>query len=51
LICLCFVFNTPEGFTTMVDNEDLEKARAYLNQFSRDQWLYIPSERYGANLR
>jgi len=51
LICFCFVFNTPEGFTTMVDNEDLEKARAYLNQFPRDQWLCIPSERYGANLR
>ena len=27
-----FVFVTPEGFTTMVANEGLEKARAHLNQ-------------------
>jgi len=27
-VCL-FVFVTPEGFTTMVANESLEKARAY----------------------
>jgi len=46
-----FCFNTPEGITTMVDTKDLERARAYLNQFPWDQWLYIPSERYGVNLR
>ena len=27
-----FVFVTPEGFTTVVANKGLEKARAYLNQ-------------------
>ena len=27
-----FFFITPEGFTTVVANEGLEKARAYLNQ-------------------
>jgi len=27
-----FFFVTPEGFTTVVANEGLEKARAYLNQ-------------------
>jgi len=27
-----FVFVTPEGFTIVVANEGLEKARAYLNQ-------------------
>jgi len=31
-VCLLvlFVFVTPEGFTTVVVNEDLEKARAYV---------------------
>ena len=28
----CFNCITPEGFTTMVTNKGLEKARAYLNQ-------------------
>jgi len=31
LICFCFVFITPEGFTTMVANEDLERARTYMH--------------------
>jgi len=30
--CPCCVSECPEGFTTVVANEDLEKARAYLNQ-------------------
>jgi len=38
-------FVTPEGFTTVVANEGLEKARAYLNQVPLDQWLYIPFRR------
>jgi len=38
-----FVFVTPEGFTTVVDNEGLEKARAYLNQVPRDRRLYMTS--------
>ena len=29
-------FATPEGFTTVVANEGLEKARAYLNQVPWD---------------
>jgi len=28
----------------MVDNEDLDRARAYLNQLPWDRRLYIPSE-------
>ena len=44
-------FVTPEGFTTLVANEALEKARAYLNQVPRDQQLYIPSEGCGVNFR
>jgi len=47
----CFVFITPEGFTTVVANECLEKARAYLNQVPRDRWLYIPAEGCGVNFR
>ena len=43
-ICFLFFvfFFTPEGFTTVVANEGLEKARAYLNQVPRDRRLYIP---------
>ena len=37
-------FVTPEGFTTVVANEGLEKARAYLNQVPPDWRLYIPSK-------
>ena len=44
-------FVTPEGFTTVVANEGLEKARAYLNQVPRDRRLYIPSEGCGINFR
>jgi len=33
---VCFVFVAPEGFTTMVANEGLEKARAYSNQVPRN---------------
>ena len=47
VVCVCFflfVFVTPEGFITMVANEGLDKARAYLNQVPQDQWVYIPSE-------
>jgi len=29
---VCFVFVSPEGFTKVVTNGGLEKARAYLNQ-------------------
>ena len=43
-----FFFITPEGFTTVVANEGLEKARAYLNQVPRDRRLYIPC---GVNFR
>ena len=50
-ICLLFVFATPEGFTTAVANEGLEKARAYLNQVPWDQRLYIPSEGCSVNFR
>ena len=50
LVCL-FVFVTPEGFTTVVANEGLEKERAYLNQVPRDRRLYIPSEGCGVNFR
>jgi len=32
-------FFTPEGFTTLVTNEGLEKARAYINQIPRDEWM------------
>ena len=46
-----FVVVTPEGFTTVVANEGLEKARAYLNQVPRDRRLYIPSEGCGVNFR
>ena len=41
-------FITPEGFTTVVANEGLEKARAYLNQVPWDRRLYIPC---GVNFR
>jgi len=50
-VCLFFVFFTPEGFTTVVANEGLEKARAYLKQVYWDQRLYIPSKECGANFR
>ena len=43
------IWITPEGFTTVVANEGLEKARAYLNQVPRDRRLYIPSEGCGVN--
>jgi len=32
----CFLFVTPEGFTTVVANDGLEKAKAYFNQVPRD---------------
>ena len=32
-----YFFVTPEGFTTVVANECLEKARAYLNLVPRDR--------------
>jgi len=51
VLFVCFIFVTPEGFTTVVANEGLEKARAYLNQVPREQWLYIPSEGCGINFR
>jgi len=38
------MFVTPEGFTTMVANEGLEKTRAYLKQVLQDQQLNVPSE-------
>ena len=44
-----FVFVTPEGFTTMVANEGLEKARAYLNQVPWDRQLNVPSEGHKGN--
>jgi len=44
-------FVTPEGFTTVVANKGLEKARAYLNQVPWDQRLYTPSEGGGVNFR
>jgi len=48
---LLLFFVTPEGFTTAVADEGLEKARAYLNQVPWDQWLYIPSGGCGVNFR
>jgi len=36
LFFFCFVFVTPEGFTRVVANKGLEKARAYLNQVPGD---------------
>ena len=44
-----FGFVTPEGFTNMVANEDLEKARAYLNQVPWDQWLNVSSKGHKGN--
>ena len=41
---------TPEGFTTVVANEGLEKARLYLTH-CQDRRLYIPSEGCGVNFR
>jgi len=35
LFLFVFVFVTPEGFSTVVADEGLEKARAYLNQVPR----------------
>ena len=35
---------TPKGFTTLVANEGLEKARAYLNQVPQDWWLNVSSK-------
>jgi len=52
MVCVfvLFLFLLPhEGFTTVVSNEGLEKARAYLNQVP-DQRLYIPSKG-GVNFR
>jgi len=46
-----WIWITPEGFTTVVANEGLEKARAYLNQVPRDRRLYIPFEGCGINFR
>jgi len=51
LFFLFLFFVTPEGFTTVVANEGLEKARAYLNQVRRDRRLFIPSEGCGVNFR
>jgi len=48
---LVWLFVTPEGFTTVVANEGLEKARAYLNQVPQDRRLYIPSKGCGVNFR
>ena len=49
-VFVCFVFVClSEGFTTVVANEGLEKATAYLNQVPWDRWLYIPSEGCGVN--
>jgi len=43
--------NFEKGFTTVVANEGLEKARAYINQVPRDRRLYIPSEGCSINFR
>ena len=51
LFLFLLVFVTPKGFTTVVANEGLEKARDYLTQVTRDQRLYIPSEGCGVNFR
>ena len=40
--CFAFVFVSPEGFTTVVANEGLEMARAYLNQVPQDRRLTSP---------
>ena len=50
-IYLFIYFVTPEGFTTVVVNEGLEKARGNLNQVPWDRWLNIPSKGCGINLR
>jgi len=42
---------TPEGFTTVVANEGLEKERTYLKQVPRHKRLYIPSKGCGVNFR
>ena len=49
--CFAFVFVSPEGFTTVVANEGLEMARAYLNQVPQDRRLYIPSKGCSVNFR
>ena len=41
---------TPEGFTTMVASEGLDKARAYINQVPLDRWLNVPSKGHEGNL-
>jgi len=52
VVCFCFLFfATPDGFTTVVANKGLEKARADLNQVPREWRLYIPSEGCGVNFR
>ena len=51
IIIIIIFFFTPEGFTTVVANKGLEKARAYFNQVPWDQRLYIPSEGCGVNFR
>ena len=50
LVCFSFVFITIEGFTTVVANGGLEKARAYLNQVPWDRWLNVPFKEGEANL-
>ena len=51
MIWFDLIWITPDGFTTVVANEGLEKARAYLNQVPQDRRLYIPSEGCGVNFR
>ena len=45
LVCFCFVFVTTEGFTTVVANKGLEKARAYLNQVPQGLTALHPLQR------
>jgi len=52
MVCffVLFCFVTPDGFTTIVANEGLEEARAYLNQVL-NQWLYTPIQRWQCKLQ
>ena len=51
VLFFCFVFVTPEGFATVVANEGLEKARAYLNQVPLGLTSLYPLQRMWCKLQ
>jgi len=50
-VCLFVCFITPEGLTTMVAKEGLEKARACVNKVPWDRWLNIHSKGCAVNFQ